>query len=404
MPLFAYKAQTIGGQTISGQIDAHDRHSAIDMILSSGQTPIKLKKVREGSDWRSWFQYRSKDLTSADVGTLSQDLSRLLASGFSLHQALQMVAVSTESKPTRIFAETCADHVSKGGNLSEVLGQQSGGPVRALAGLVQAGEASGELETILMQAGESFEKASAFKEKLASALIYPMIILFMISLTLIVFFSFVLPRLEPLFEDVGDRLPLATKLLLAFGAFMEVWIVWLLFGVLIGFALLQLFPSFKTRFKFWWDRKTLGRLGMGVPRLSGYASYARTLGLLLNSGVPLTVANQVSADGLRNTALSKELSELTSELREGQPLSERLEHVGTTPDVLVRMSFLGEKSGKLGPALIDAAGILERKAQSRTERLLAALTPSITIFLGLLVTLVVGSLFLGIASLTDVQI
>lgn len=404
MPGFTYKARTAAGKAVSGQIDAETKALALDAILSGGQTPISLKEIKDRQDWRAWFQSREKDLTAADAGAFAQDLARLLTSGFSLHQALQMVAVSSESKRAQDLAVRAADFVGKGGALSDILRQEAGGPAQALAGLAQAGEASGELNAILKDAADSFNASAEFRERLMSALIYPMIILFMISMTLIVFFSFVLPRLQPLFDGVGDRLPIATKALLAFGHFCEIWLPWMLLGGLLLFVTLQILPKLKERFVRKLHGSLLGFIGMGAPKLAGFASYSRTLGLLINAGVPLASAGQVAAGGVGNKMLAAKLEKMTGALREGQSLSDILTQTGLAPDVLVRMTYLGERSGKLGPALVDAAGILERKARNRTDRLLAALTPSITIFLGLLVALVVGALFLGIASLTDVDI
>jgi len=404
MPVFVYKARTSGGKLISGQIDATNKSAALDAILSGGQTPISLRQNKKSQDWKAWFQSRERDLTAADAGAFAQDLSRLLSSGFSLHQALQMVAVSSESKRAQDLAQRSADHVGKGGALSDILRKEPGGAAQALSGLTQAGEASGELTAILLDAAENFNASADFRERLVSALIYPMIILFMISMTLIVFFSFVLPRLQPLFEGVDDRLPLATKVLLSFGHFCEIWLPWILLVGLISFVGLQLMPKLKDKLAQHIHGWFLGAIGMGAPRLAGFASYSRTLGLLINSGVPLATASHVAAGGVGNKKLCVLLEDMSGSLREGQKLSQTLTMSGLAPDVLLRMSYLGERSGKLGPALIDVAGILERKARTRTDRLLAALTPSITIFLGLLVALVVGALFLGIASLTDVDI
>ena len=114
--------------------------------------------------------------------------------------------------------------------------------------------------------------------------------------------------------------------------------------------------------------------------------------------------SKISAEGLGNIYMRDRLSSYTVELRQGTLLSDVIKVTKHTPELLIRMTYLGEKSGKLGPALIDAAGILERKAQTRTDRLLSALTPIITIVLGLIVALVVGALFVGIASLTDVEV
>lgn len=404
MPVFSYKALNPAGDTLGGQIRAPSKTVAMDMILSSGRTPTRLTQVQDTPGARSWLKREAAPLNVAATGAFARDLARLLSSGFSLHQALQMVSASTESKGVRALAETAASHVNTGGKLSDVLSRETGSPVKTLAGLVKAGEASGELQTILGSAGDSFERSAEFREKLTSALIYPMIILFMISLTLIVFFSLVLPRLAPLFEDVGDRLPLATKLLLGFGEWTEVWLPVIGVGCLAGFIMLRLNSGLKSRVTRWWHSRLIGRLGLGGPRLAGYAAYARTLGLLLGSGLPLYSANDIAARSLGNSALSGSLSNISAGLREGLSLTARLEGLSHVPDILVRMSAVGEQTGKLGAALIDAAGILERKAQTRTDRLLAALTPAITILLGLLVTGVLGSLFLGIASLTDVQI
>jgi|GEM_PF-1498314 len=403
MAEFSYSARKVDGDTVSGTVEARDKHGALEVILAGGQTPIRIKQQKAQGGGLSWLQREERFMSARDAGIFCQDLARLLGSGFSLHQALQLVAVSTESKAAKALAGKAADHVSKGGSLSDVLSREKGGAVQALAGLAKAGEAAGRLETILKNASENFSASAAFKDRLTSALIYPVIILFMIAMTLIVFFTFVLPRLEPLFDGVGDRLPAATRWLLAFGKFCETGLPWLLAGLLAGFIAMQMMPRAKAGFTGFLHGIALGRLGFGGARLAGFAGFSRTLGLLINSGVPVASGVKVAAQAVSNQKLAEILSELSGGLREGQSLSRGMEETGLTPEVLVRMSYLGERSGKLGPALIDAAGIIERKAQMRTDRLLAALTPGLTILLGVTVALVVGALFMGIASLTEVE-
>ncbi len=404
MTKFSYKVQGADGRAQSGIVEAASKSGALEVLLSRGQTPLRLHAVGDKSEFQNWFKPAPKEFSVKDAAEFSGDLSRLLSSGFSLHQALQMTAVSAGSKPARALAEKCAEQVQKGGSLHSVLVKETSGPALALAGLVQAGETTGHLEKVLQDASGSFGASAEFKEKLGSALIYPAIIMFMISLTLLIFFTMVLPRLRPLFEDVGDRLPAMTKVLLGFGDFCENWGPWLALGLVMLLIGMRVRPGLRQKIKHFFDSILLGRLGMGAPKLAGFAAYARTLGLLVNSGVPLPAANSVAAGAVANLVLSEKFESLTSPLRGGENLSKLLGKLSEAPELLVRMAVIGERSGKLGPALTDAAGILERSARTRMERLMAALTPAITIILGIIVALVVGALFLGLASLTEIDV
>jgi len=404
MPKFSYKAQGLDGRSQTGIVEATSKSGALETLLARGQTPLRLRLVGDSTEFQNWLKPAPKEFNVKDAAEFSGDLARLLGSGFSLHQALQMTAVSAGSKPARALAEKAAERVQKGGSLHSVLASETSGPALALAGLVQAGETAGHLEKVLQDASGSFGASAEFKEKLGSALIYPAIILFMISLTLLVFFTMVLPRLRPLFEDVGDKLPAMTKVLLGFGEFCEVWGPWLALGLVVLLIAMQMRPALKRKVKRFLDKILLGRLGMGGPRLAGFAAYARTLGLLVNSGVPLPAANSVAAGAVANLVLSEKFVGLSAQLRGGKNLSDLLDGLPEAPVLLVRMAVIGERSGKLGPALTDAAGILERSARTRMERLMAALTPVVTIILGIIVALVVGSLFLGLASLTEIDV
>lgn len=392
------------GQILNGTLEATSKTSALETLISRGQTPLQLSKAGDNSNFKAWLKPAQKDLSVKDAAEFSGDLARLLSSGFSLHQALQMTAVSAGSKPARTLAERAAETVQKGNSLHSQLAKETGGPALALAGLVQAGETAGRLKTVLKDASKSFGASANFKEKLGSALIYPAILLFMIGMTLLVFFTFVLPRLKPLFDDVGDRLPLMTKALLSFGEVCEQWGPWAMAVLLALFFAMRVRPILKHKIKRFLHQRLLGRLGLGAPRLAGFAAYTRTLGLLLNSGVPLPIANTVASGAIANIVLSEQCADLTKRLRGGEDLSTLLETMPKAPEVMVRMVYIGERSGKVGSALTDVAGILERSARTRTDRLMAALTPSVTILLGLLVALVVGSLFLGLASLTEIDL
>lgn len=404
MARFSYKVQGSDGRAQTGIVEAASKSGALEVLLARGQTPLRLHAVGDKSEFQDWFKPAPKEFNVKDAAEFSGDLARLLSSGFSLYQALQMTAVSAGSKPARALAEKCAEQVQKGGSLHSILAAETSGPALALAGLVQAGETAGHLEKVLHDASGSFGASAEFKEKLGSALVYPAIILFMISLTLLIFFTMVLPRLRPLFDDVGDRLPAMTKALLGFGQFCEVWGPWLALGLLALLIGMRTRPALKRKVKRFFDRILLGRMGMGGPKLAGFSAYARTLGLLVNSGVPLPAANSVAAGAVANIVLCEKFEALSGPLRGGKNLSDLLGDLPEAPELLVRMVVIGERSGKLGPALTDAAGILERSARTRMERLMAALTPLVTILLGIIVALVVGALFLGLASLTEIDL
>ncbi len=403
MPEFTYTAINMGGTSSRGKIRAADKASALEAVIASGLTPTHIQEATARSQIFDWLKYKQKDFTPADAGHFSGDLHRLLHSGFSMRQALDVIAISAETKAVKTLAKDAADQISKGGRLSYVIEEAGGSTAVALSGLVRAGEMGGNLEDILASAAASFQKGAEFREKITSALIYPAIIGFLISMTLILFFSFILPQLEPLFAGAEDKLPRSTQFLLAFGRFFEMGLPLMLLG-LVGLIMAARFiPGISDGLKKTGGRVALSRMSGGVSRLTNYATYARIMSLLIGSGVPAPNAHMISAQACSNALIKSDLLELSQSLREGRALAKCLEPLPRVPELLTNMTRVGESSGKLSAALGDAADILERRAARRMERLLAALTPMITIVLGLIVAVVVGALFMGISSLTDVS-
>jgi general secretion pathway protein F len=267
--------------------------------------------------------------------------------------------------------------------------------------LVRAGEAAGNLTGALNRLGEMLDRSERIKEKVRSALIYPILLLVMIAVVMAVVLTFVIPAFEPFFEDMWTQLPLSTQIVLNIGGFVGAY-GWALIAAFIlcgiGLASLMRRPNIAIR-KDRWLFST--RLLLGMPQKREVGEFCRTLGEMLSQGARLQSAFESAGDVARNLAFKAAIEEISVAVREGGRIGPELEGCGLFPDIAVRLVKLGEESGNL-PQVLGRIGVLfETQVELAIERLLAILVPALTIIMGLIVAGFIGSILVGLMSVTN---
>lgn len=401
MPRFAYRAVGADGATVQGEIEARDQAETIDRLLAKGLTPMWTGPVRSAGirGWR-WPGRRS-GLPLRELTIFTQELNALLSAGVVLERALAMLSGTASAPRAAVLARDLLQQVRGGASLSAALEAQGTVFPRYYVSLVRAGETGGALGPVLRSLAEQLDRSLFIQGRIRSALTYPVFLTLMIGFCLVIIFAVVLPRFEDLFDSAEGRLPLATAAMLALRSVLAQW--WWALVLFTGasvFAVVRLLGVPAVRLAV--DRKLLtSPLLLGLVQKAEGGRFARLMGTLAGRGVSLPQALELAAGSLSNRALAQGVSEAAAKVKRGQALAPSLAATGLLPGLVPQLIAVGEETGKLSPMALKAAGILERDVQHTIERLLALLTPVMTVVMGGIVALVVGSMVLGLMSIHE---
>jgi general secretion pathway protein F len=407
MPTFAYRAADRQGQTIDGVMEAPDARGVVERLQRDAYFPIQIKPQDER---RSAFgltlpAFGRRRITRVEVLTLFQQLATLIEAGLPLDRALVILEDLAPNPRLRAIVSDLLKSIRGGSSLAEAMAKHQPRPFSRLAvNMVRAGEKGGVLEATLKRLAELLEESQEFKETLVSALIYP-ILLSLAGLGAVVFLlTFVIPRFVDIFRDLGQSLPLVTQILLSISTgLQEYW--WLIaLGVLVAVLAVRVWlstESGRTR----WDRIVLRLPVIGeVVLKSETARFARVLGTLLKSGVPVLTALGVVRELTANTVVARGIERVSEGVRRGAGIAVPLREAQTFPAMAVHMVRVGEETGRLEDMLVKVAGDFESEVRRLVKRLMGLLEPAIILIMGLIVGFIVVALLMAIFSLTEVAL
>lgn len=401
MPLFRYKALSSAGENLTGQMEAASPDEVIARLQEQGYLPIEAQRSDNLSEQGSLFSFlKKKEMSDAQVLQFTQQLATLLGAGQPLDKALGVLLELPESASAKKILERIRESVRGGGTLSNALEQQHGLFSRLMVNMVRAGEAGGGLQVSLTRVAEYLERSREFKMKLINALIYPCILMLMVVIAFFLLFTLVLPQFESLFEDFGAEVPWYTTALMWVSHVVRDW-WWVPIPVLIigGYWLQQQWKNPAWRLAV--DQRILNSKLFGplVARIDT-ARFARTLGTLVQSGVPLLNALNLSRPVLFNNVLGQSVDVAANEVKTGSGLAYALAKQKSFPRLAVQMVQVGEESGELDTMLLKVADTFDTEANHSISRLMAALLPVLTLLMTLMVFCIILAVLLPIFNLT----
>lgn len=405
MANFRYKAMTVSGAMISGAIEAPSEAFVIQHLRAQGHYPVSAS-VGANDDLLAALK-RVLRISSRpslrSLGIVTQELASLLQAGLELDRALSILVGLEDIGALRESFLAVRARVRDGASLADALSADANFP-HFYVSMVRAGELGGALEQALAKLADYVARSVAIREAIASALVYPIILLMTAGVSIIIILVFVLPEFEPLFAGAGKALPLPTRIVMGVGGFLRgYW--WLLVATFAGLGL--------------WLRAALKnpvtrlRLDAFLLRLPIFGSLltaieterlSRTLGTLVANGVPLPAALAIAKDTLRNSVMADAVGRTASSLREGEGLAARLAQTRVFSPVTLDLIRVGEETGKLDEMLLRHADLDEQRIRHTVDRLIALLVPALTIVLGMIVAGLIASMMVAILSVNDLAL
>jgi general secretion pathway protein F len=404
MPSFRWSAVNGGGEVVHGVMEAPDRAGVVERLQRQGQTVLRADPTELRRGLGDLLQIEIGGARGLDKNALSEvtrELAIMLAAGQDLDRALRFVVDNTRSTRTRAILGRVRDKVRSGSSLAAALAGEQRSFSKLYLGMVRAGEAGGALPATLDRLAALLERERALTASLRAAMIYPALLVVAAIGSIFLLLDYVLPQFTPIFEQSGAQLPTATRVLMTLGKIVGAATPWLLAALLIaGVAVRHLLtiPAYRIRF----DRLLLRiPLTGNLLRETLAARLTRTLGNLLENGVPLISALGIAKEALANLAAAEAVEAASLQAKGGAGLSRPLAATAIFPMRTIQLLQLGEEAAQLAAMSLKAADIHEEQARLKMQRLVALAIPMITIAMGLAVAGIISALLTAMLSLND---
>jgi general secretion pathway protein F len=400
MPDFSYAAIDTAGRERRGKLAAADREAARVLLLDRKLYPVRIEDALSAEatpllarniSLRRRLSAKQLTLFTRQIATLAQVAP--------LEEALRTIVRQSEQEHVRRVLGRVHAGVVEGRRLSEAMAREPSSFPALYRAMVSAGESSGTLPDILERLADLQERQAVVRGKVLAAIAYPASLAVVATLVVIALMIFVVPKVVEQFEDMGQQLPLLTRIIIAVSDFLAgYW--WLLLGLMAlgGFLLWRALKDEAFRLRFDTRLLRLPLIGRLLRDLHA-ARLARTLSTMVASRLPLIEGLALTARTVQNRALRKASEEIVDSIREGGSLSAALRRSGVFPPLLVYMAAGGESSGRLDLMLERAADYLEREFDSFTATALSLLEPGVIILMGGVVATIVLSILLPILQL-----
>lgn len=401
MGAYTYQALDAKGKKIKGVLEGDSERHVRSQLRSRQLKPLDVKASRRESakDGKSGgfsFSFGTPRLGYRDVSLVTRQLASLVQSGLPIDEVLQATARQSRKPAVKSVLLQVRSRVLEGLSLAQAMAEIPrvfNGLYRAM---VRAGESSGYLGPVLEQLADYTERSQETRQKLQMAMVYPLIML-VVSLSVVTLLMVkVVPKLIELFDRNQQDLPVITNILIAISHFMVNYGMFLLLSIVALAVLVKWLLKADSRRRRWHQIMLRLPLVGSLVLQAETARYASTLGLLVNSGVPLLESLRIASQVLSNTEMQRASLEVAVAVQEGSSLNRALDQTKVFPPLLVQMAASGEANGKLAEQLLHAAKNQERELEFSVNTGLGLLEPVMVLFMAGLVMFIVMAILLPI--------
>jgi type IV pilus assembly protein PilC len=364
--------------------------------------PAKPKKGGGGGIKAFFERLNAAPVTIQDVAIFSRQFSTMINAGLPVLQCLAIIAEQQQNPTFRKIINGLKDDIGSGGNLSDSMAKHPDVFSELYVNMVRSGELGGVLDVILDRLSVYMEKAEALRRKIKSAMMYPTIVISVAVLVVVFLMVKVIPTFEEVFASFGKKLPALTEGMVQVSRFLQHWWYFMAGFVFAAYTGLKMFAK-TPKGAYILDGLILKLPVVGpLQQKSAVAKFARTLGTLLKSGVPILEALETVAKTAGNKRVEEVINNARISIREGQGMTEPLKKGGIFPPMVIQMVSVGEETGKIDDMLTRAANFYEEEVDTAVEGLSAAMEPLIIVFLGVTLGTIIVAMFLPMFDLGNV--
>jgi general secretion pathway protein F len=400
MSTFLYKAVNAQGKFSEGRLDAPDKRNAVSQLETMGLIPIIVDApLQSRLSPRSTIHLRR--ISRRDILFFTEQLSTLIHAGLPLDRSLSITAETAQKPALRSVINDVLKQIKGGKSLAESLGAHPKQFSRLYVNMIRAGEAGGVLEPILARLVDFERAADEMRGYLISSLIYPCLLASVGLGSIGILLYFVIPKFGAIFADAGAAIPAGTMALLWLSEVSRTyWWVALtaLAGVIVAVRTWIRSPAGSRQ----WDviRLRLPLLGPTILKIE-VARFARTLGTLTASAVPLISAVRIVQQVVRNQILAEAISKIADGAKRGEGVARPMRETGVFPDLAVHLVEVGEETGRIDTMLLQIADAYDKDVRTSVKALTSVFEPAVILVMGVIIGAVILSMLMAIFSIND---
>lgn len=397
MPYFQYTAMDPSGQAVKAVMEAENESLVLARLREQNLQVVDVKEMKK----KKAAAIGKQKMKPKALVIFSRQFATMIDAGIPILRCLEILTAQTKDAALRPALEMVANDVKGGMQLNEALAKHPSVFNKLYVNMIRAAEIGGILDVILDRLSGFLEYESEVRSKIKSAMMYPVLVLCFSQLMLFVLFSFVLPKFKEIFDGMDVELPAITAALFAMGDFMQKswWMILLMLGgILFGIKSYGKTPKGRYQLDFLKLKLPIvGELGLKMS----VARFCRTLGTLINSGVPMMRSLEIVGETLGNAVLTGAVDQTRASIREGNKLSAPLAASGLFPSMVTHMIDVGEESGRLSEMLVKVGDFYDSEVEATVKGLTSMIEPLLIIFLGVVVGFIAISVMTPIFKLVN---
>jgi type IV pilus assembly protein PilC len=407
MAEYSYKALDKGGKEVKGAIEASSEEVIIEKLRNMGYYPLEVvlhKKKASQVDILALPGLRVifHRVKTKHVMTFTRQFATLIDAGLPILRSLAILQEQVESSVFKEKINRIAKDIESGSTLSDALSKHPKVFDNLYVNMVRAGEIGGVLEAVLNKIAEFLEKRQAIIGKIRSAMMYPVVVVFLAGVIVSFILVFIVPKFKDIYDQLGAELPMPTQMLVEGGNILAHDTHWVILGIIALVFVYKKINSTKEG-KFRLDTMKLKMPVFGqLLRKSGIVRFAGTLATLITSGVPILQALDICRETSGNEVITRALNDVYDSVKDGETIHEPLSKCKVFPPLVVHMVAVGEETGAIDQMLSKVAEAYEREVDDTVNALTSILEPVLIVFLGVIVGAIVIALYLPLFNIPKI--
>ncbi len=397
---YEYSVRDRSGKLVTGKLDAPNEAALVTKLKHMGYAPMSVREQGSGMSKEITLP-GSNRVKLKDLAVMSRQFATMINSGLSMLRSLSILAEQTESKGLKEALTSVRNEVESGGSLSNSLAKFPRVFPPIMINMCRAGEVGGFLDTTLLSVAENFEAEVKLRSKIKSAMTYPVVVFVMAIIAVVGMLLFIVPVFAGMFDSLGGELPAPTKALVFLSGVMKV-------AAPIGLVLLVAFSVVWGRVKHQHKvRSVIDPMKLKIPVFGNLfakvalARFARNLGTMIRSGVPILQSLEIVGETSGNLVLERAARDVQESVRKGDSLAGPLADHKVFPAMMVQMLAVGEDTGAMDTMLGKLADFYDQEVESTTEALTSLIEPLMIAVLGAMIGSMIIALYMPIFKVFD---